>query len=226
VKRRARARRGDKPRTLRVLRGCLALTAFLVAGLARPAAAQDERIGVFVVDVRGAVPRLGQSPDVAAGLNVPVAALPSWGLGVDVDAHVYPLRTRLITFGLGGSFLLARGRQTPDPEVDLPEVETTFTAVSPQISLNFGHRQGWSYLSGGIGTSRYENAVGEGGVAPDVPRAKTINYGGGARWFTNDHMAIAIDLRFYAINPQEAAPPVPARPRMTLMVLSVGLGFR
>jgi hypothetical protein len=220
MRRRLRALR---PR--RALRGSIVVTAALAA-FASPAAAQDDRIQPFVVDVRGAVPRLGQEPGVAAGLNVPLTALPAWGLGLDLDAHVYPIRTRLITFGVGAGILIARGRQTPDPSVDLPPVETRFSAFSPQVSLNFGHRQGWSYVSGGIGTSKYSNGVGEGAIAPDVPRAKTINYGGGARWFTNDHVAVSIDLRFYAVNPQEALPPVPARPRMTLMVFSVGMAFK
>ena len=32
--------------------------------------------------------------------------------------------------------------------------QDVYRAVSPQLSLNFGGRDGWSYLSGGLGTSR------------------------------------------------------------------------
>ena len=35
-------------------------------------------------------------------------------------------------------------------------------------------------------------------------RLKTINYGGGARWFAKAHVAFSFDVRFYAINPGPA----------------------
>ena len=193
--------------------------------VASPAAAQrpEQPIGRFVADARVAFPKLGAEPGVATGLGVPVSSLPGRGLGIDADAHWYPVRTRLITFGLGAGVLLSRGRQAPAGGTP---VETRFSAVPPQISLNFGHRQGWSYLSGGMWQAKITHAIGDGVPAPETPAAKTINYGGGARWFTNDHLAVSIDVRFYAINPQLDAPPVPARPRLTLLVISIGAAFR
>ena len=56
--------------------------------------------------------------------------------------------------------------------------------------------------------------------------AKTINYGGGARWFAKKHVAVAFDVRFYAIDPQEATATRPGYPRMTLMALSGGIAIR
>ena len=38
-------------------------------------------------------------------------------------------------------------------------------------------------------------------MAADEEPLKTINYGGGARWFTKTHLAFSFDVRFYAINP-------------------------
>ena len=46
---------------------------------------------------------------------------------------------------------------------------------------------------------------------------KTINYGGGARWFSKKHLAVTFDIRFYAVNPQLATATRPAYPRMTIM---------
>ena len=56
---------------------------------------------------------------------------------------------------------------------------------------------------------------------------KTINYGGGARWFAKKHLALSVDLRFYAINPHGGLRrSVPRVPRMTLMMLSAGASFK
>ena len=45
-----------------------------------------------------------------------------------------------------------------------PTVNARFSALSPQVSLNFGTRDGWSYLSGGIGWARFHHR-GRGGAA-------------------------------------------------------------
>jgi hypothetical protein len=104
-------------------------------------------------------------------------------------------------------------------------VEARLTALSPQLSINFGHRMGWSYLSGGIGTATYR------AWRDDLPEeegesTRTINYGGGARWFLNEHLAFAVDLRFYAMNPTEASATAAGHPRMTLVVVSAGVSLR
>jgi hypothetical protein len=62
--------------------------------------------------------------------------------------------------------------------------------------------------------------------ADDPARRKTINYGGGARWFAKQHLAVSIDLRFYAVSPEAATASRPAMPRMTLMVFSAGVSTR
>jgi hypothetical protein len=196
----------------------------------------DEPIGPFVVDVRGVFARFKQDAAVAAALTVEPTDLPSRGLGLVVGGHVYPLRTGSFALGLGGEILLrARGsRQVapetePDTEVPAPDsqtVVTRMTALSPQISLNFGKRNGWSYLSGGIGPASFTTELEDSPVGDPDTRPMAINYGGGARWFAKKHLAFSLDLRFYAIRPQDATMARPAFPRKTVMVFSAGISSK
>jgi hypothetical protein len=55
---------------------------------------------------------------------------------------------------------------------------------------------------------------------------KTINYGGGARWFFKKHLAANFDIRFYAVNPQLATATRPGYPRMTIMAWVGGISIR
>jgi hypothetical protein len=105
-------------------------------------------------------------------------------------------------------------------------VHTSFSAFSPQISFNFGSRQGWSYISGGLGWGRFTTELEVSPLPEAEGRLRTINYGGGARWFLNEHVAVSLDLRFYAINPQEATLVRPAFPRMTIVTFNAGVGFK
>ena len=188
-----------------------------------------EPIGRFVVDVRGSIPLYGQDELLAANGGLFPFQLPSRGLGIDVGGHLYPLRWHGITFGVGISLFTSAGERAAaknDPVVDGPTVRTTFAAVSPQLSFNFGSRDGWSYLSGGSGTSRFTMLTGT-QANESRRRARTINYGGGARWFVKRHLAFTLDLRFYAINPQPATEAgEAATPRMTLMVINAGVSFK
>ena len=60
----------------------------------------------------------------------------------------------------------------------------------------------------------------------DTDRVKTINYGGGARWFIKAHLAFSFDVRFYAINPGSAAYRFPQTPRTRLMVVGAGVSIK
>ena len=76
----------------------------------------------------------------------------------------------------------------------------TLTSWLSELSLNFGNGNGWSYLSGGVGVSRW--SIVPAGAAPlpiDNQWRKTINYGGGARWFAKKRLAFSLDVRFYEI---------------------------
>ena len=186
-------------------------------------------IGAYVVDVRGALARFKEDPNVAATLDVSEENLPTRGLGLATGAHWYPLRQGKITFGLGGELLFARDSRTIDATDTTPEgptVRTRLTAIAPQISFNFGHRDGWSYISGGLGWARLTSVRTDAADVDGAGRTQTINYGGGARWFTSPRRAFTFDLRFYAISPREATATVPSYPRQRIMVISAGMSFR
>jgi hypothetical protein len=184
----------------------------------------------FAADVRVSIPRFKAGPAIAAPLAVTVEDLPTRGLGVVVGAHLYLLRTRAVTFGFGAEILRGGARRTrPAAEEggqEGPTVETRLSAISPQLSFNFGHRDGWSYISGGLGSATLVSEIEVEGLGAEDPTSKTINYGGGARWFTTRHLAVSLDLRFYAVSPRTATAASPGYPRMTVMVFSGGIAFR
>ncbi len=205
------------------------IVALLLHLSATPTAAQDAGpIGPFVIDVRGSMVNVGQDPELAGNRGLGPAQLPAWGLGLDVGGHVYLFRLGVITFGLGGSALFTSTSRTPgdnDPDAGGPSVTTRFTAFSPQVSFNFGDGNGWSYLSGGLGTSRF-TVSSEQLTVPPQRRAGTLNYGGGARWFVRPGVAFSLDLRLYAISPLPQAGMEPGSPRMTRLTLNMGLSFK
>jgi hypothetical protein len=205
--------------------------AFLLFLVPASASAQPRQpIGRFAADVRGIFARHKAEPSVATDLGVVPANMPTRSFGLSGDVHFYPWRLKKITFGVGGELVIARGSRTVEPTTATapqgPAVRRHFSELSPQISFNFGHRNGWSYISGGIGRSKLYVERDDAPVS-DPPNRKTINYGAGARWFTNHHVAFSIDLRWYAVSPQLATPNGGvAQPRTTLMVLSAGIGLR
>ena len=189
----------------------------------------EEPIGPFVVDARGVLSRFKANHAIAGALDVGHTDLPTRGLGLVVGGHVYPLRTRNFAMGLGGEILLrARGSQTISPVEDTDpdeptaatsSVATSMTAMSPQVSLNFGRRNGWSYVSGGVGRASFTTELEDRPLEEPASRPMAINYGGGARWFAKKHLAFSIDIRFYAVRAQEATAGRPAFPRMTIMTM-------
>jgi hypothetical protein len=96
--------------------------------------------------------------------------------------------------------------------------------VVPQLSFNFGKGDGWSYLSGGMSNARL--GLTKNGVEQPTVSTKTINYGGGARWFTSRHVAFSLDLRFYAMNPVAGDAGVVGQSRTTRMVFSAGVSVK
>src|SRR5438445_338728 len=180
-----------------------------VAIVAPAAAQQKEPIGHFAVDVRGIFARHKVEPDIAKGLGVENANLPVRSFGLAGGAHFYPWRSTKVTFGVGGEVVLARGSRTLDvlgadgiTITKSPTVRRHFTSIAPEFSLNFGHRNGWSYISGGMfGRAKlYADRLDK--PATDAPMRKALNYGGGARWFTTDRLAFSVDFRWYSIAEQ------------------------
>jgi hypothetical protein len=190
-------------------------------------------ISRFVVDARGSLARFKQDSAVSQGLGVDASTLPTRGLGITVGAHVYPLRFRWMTFGVGVEYARAGDSKTTTitdnetgEETEGPTITTRFTSFAPQLSLNFGRDEGWSYLSAGIGRARITSENDAQPLTDTADATQVINYGGGARWFNSPRMAFTFDIRWYAISPREATTTVPAYPRAKFMVLSAGLAFR
>jgi hypothetical protein len=189
----------------------------------------------FVVDVRGVLGKFGQRPVTATELGVNASQLPGPGLGGTIGAHVYALRIGPATLGVGGEIMLTRRSRQPTDTAGEPlgpNLKARAFSMAPQVSLNFGHRNGWSFVSAGIGTASFETwadsgAMPSGGAQgrPDR-RVRAINYGGGARWFSSSHLAFTVDLRFYAISPGLAAGELVERPRQRLMMISAGVSVR
>jgi hypothetical protein len=212
------------------------LTTLLVAAAA-PVAAQTRRpLPAVVADVRGFYSGLGRDAVTAEGLSVPSSALPARGFGGVAGVHVYPFRGRTMALGFGGELVLARGRAVPeldeDDEDDEDDPATARLPINQQIrgfsgtvSLNFGHRDGWSYVSGGMGPLSFATYAGD-RRPPDAPVQMTINFGAGARWFAWRHFAFTFDLRYYQTEPEVATSSYPGRQRQSLRVLSAGVSIR
>lgn len=208
----------------------LSLAAILL--LTSTARAQDDKrpIGRFAIDFRGFYSGLGQDPITAAGLNVDKATLPTRALGGVTGVHLYVLRRSSFALGIGAEGVLARGHKqekdatTGDP-IGLPLTQR-FRGIAPQISLNFGHRQGWSYLSAGMGPLAFSTYQGPNAPGDPPPVKSTINMGAGARWFNTQHLAFAFDLRFYLTRPIEQTVSYPGRQRARIMVLSAGIAIK
>jgi hypothetical protein len=213
---------------------CAVCLSVAPAAFAQPA---RQPIGRFVVDVRGT--SAGLPTDTGWTPVVPTdTELPSRSFGLDLGAHVYVLRFKSAALGLGASWDVARGRTSPPettsttPAVVLaPIVTTRVTTIAPQVSLNFGHSLGWSYLSAGLGRTRVKSeAEAAGSTIQYIPRdsdwTKTLNYGGGARWFINDHLGVSFDLRWHQVSIVPASATHPGAPRASLLTAAVGISLK
>jgi len=205
------------------------IVVILLAAASR-AGAQDPppKIPLFVFDIHGTVPRFPSTQPLADSRNMQLAELPGVGLGLQASVHLYPVRWRGITFGIGGEVTGSRSRsQPPATNANLRSAEEKFLSAAPQLSFNFGTGNGWSYLSGGIGLAQWSLIpAGQNPFTSDTDRLKTINYGGGARWFAKTHVAFSFDVRFYAINPGTPYLGYPGSPRTTLMIIGAGVSLK
>jgi len=194
------------------------------------AIAQDEpppRIGLFVVDVRGTVPLFKTDAAIATSRDLMATELPHVGLGADAGLHVYPIKLKGITFGVGGQFTVARSHATPPAALALKSVTERFVALSGQLSLNFGAGDGWSYLSAGVGPSWW-SIVPDGAAEKlaDKDRLRTVNFGGGARWFAKPHLAFTFDVRFHQIDPGFPHGGLPGTPRTKFIIVGAGVSVK
>ena len=211
------------------------LTSLVVAIAAvfpRAASGQDQppRIGPFVVDIRGTAPNFPSDELLAASRGLSLGELPGRGLGLDGGAHLYLFKWRVITFGVGAQMTLGRATSPAVVQdgVDTARAVTSwFTSFTPQLSFNFGTGDGWSYISGGLGTSIWSTVPDEQDPLPgDEERLGTLNYGGGARWFVKPHLAFTFDVRFHQINPGSPQGALPGSPRTTMLIIGAGVSFK
>jgi hypothetical protein len=227
----------------------VAIAALLIPPLAL-AQAPPSTPGPYVIDIRAPMSGL---PSTAAFLPFlpPDALVPKRGFGLALGGHVYVARLGLARVGVGVDLIRVRGTAvSPAPATttttttsttppasagsvlsagDRIDVTTTMTAIVPQVSFNFGTRDGWSYLSGGFGAAALRTAASGTPLGPlpgtvtlvrDAGRTGAINYGGGARWFIRGRLAVGFDLRFHRLNG------IGTRPSTRLTVLSAGLSVR
>ena len=210
----------------------VALAGALLIALAPPAGAQapPPKVGPFVVDVRGLFVKFPDALAVADSRGLDTAQLPGAAFGGGLGLHVYLLKCKQVTFGIGGEVVGLRAHNVPPagaPTSALPGATEKFLSASPQLSFNFGGSNGWSYISGGIGLSEW--SIVPDGAEPqdaDTARLKTINYGGGGRWFMKKHLAFSSDVRVYAINPGPPSASFPGSPRSSLTVIGAGISVK
>jgi hypothetical protein len=214
------------------LRFVVLVLSLAFAALASDARAQqDDPVGPFVVDARVAFPSFSSAESIATTWGFRADQMPERGLGFELGAHVYPLRRRRVSLGVGASLMQGSGKKEPvliegstTPSTE-PTVESRISALTPQVSLNFGSSRGWSYLSAGYGWTRRSSGDAD-GTLPDGSRVTTLSYGGGARWFIKTHVAFSFDLRFYRLPATVADADGPASPGYTMFVASAGLSFK
>src|SRR5688572_16320076 len=219
------------------MRDALFVVVLLMAG---PAYAQTrEPLPWFVIDAHAATVGLPQTegwvPEVPDDTELPGR---SWGLST--GATVYPLRLGLITFGAGASVIIGKGSGESLTITEgtgsgattrvTPAVHTGITSVVPQVSINFGRKQGWSYLSAGLGISRVTSRADAAGSAPavEIPEAwnSALNFGGGARWFMKPRLGAGFDVRFVKLGSRSATDLLPAAKRTQVWNISAGISIQ
>lgn len=237
-----------------------AVLALVIAGTVAAASAQTPTIppptipppdppGPYVIDVRGSTVGAPQAPDLYP--PVPTGTLiPTRAFGLDLGAHVYLFRLGRARVGLGADLFRLRGTASPPPPPKsapgtappspslaptTPDITVSITTIAPQVSLNFGSSTGWSYVSAGLGraqvdTERSSFRTGQ-AASRGSGQVTSQNFGGGARWFTSDHLAFTFDFRFHLLSPgeaQEIVPGtlVPGTRRTRIVSASAGISIR
>jgi len=185
--------------------------------------AQSSSPGPYIIDLRGAMS--GAPGGAAFYPTVPAETrAPRRAFGFGAGAHVFPFQLGIARVGFGVDVMRVRGSATSVHNIN---AAMTVSTIAPQVSFNFGTREGWSYLSGGYGTTQTNAKVetpAEGSTAAGTlmrgRRTGSINIGGGARWFVRDHVAVGFDVRFHRFGA------TPGLPSTQIVGLLVGVSAR
>jgi hypothetical protein len=182
---------------------------FLFALAPRAAAQSSQPPGPWVIDLRGAT--AGLPADTAFFPPITVDTLvPSRGFGLDVGGHVYLLSWGPSRVGVGVSYVRVRGTATT--------VAATVGAFAPQVSFNFGTRNGWSYLGAGWGRAWVRTTAEQlaGTAERESGALAAVNFGGGARWFLTRHVGVGFDVRWHRLS---------GTPRTMLLTAAAGVSI-
>ncbi len=210
-------------------RSVAAATAIALWSSAAPAFAQQPQpLPKFELDARGFTVFIGQDATTANDLGLAATDLPSRLFGLAFGGNLYLIRGRSAAIGIGAEGLFGRGTApVANPSGGAALLAQTYiTGFSPEISANFGHGGGWSYISGGAGPMRIDSFLGDAPLG-EPPSKVTVNFGGGARWFAYTHVAIGFDVRFYLSKAFDGSPPLfPGRGKRRILVVSGGFSIK
>jgi opacity protein-like surface antigen len=206
-----------------------------------PVAAQTrEPLPLLAIDLHGATVGL---PTAEGWIPVPVMGdtpLPGRGWGGAGGATIYPFRVGIVTFGFGAAISYGKGKGealtiTTGSGANAvtrvtPVMRTEALNVLPQVSFNFGHKLGWSYLSAGMGTTRIKASMDASPTTPQVVLPESwnsaLNFGGGAKWFMKPHVGASFDVRFVKLGSRPATETLPAGKRTQMITFAVGISIQ
>jgi hypothetical protein len=215
------------------------LLVVLVCRSAPVSAQTREPLPKFAVDIHAATVGLptaeGWVPVVDAD-----SVVPGRGLGLAGGATVYPFRVGVMTFGVGAilsagrgaseALTIATGSGATAVTRTTQAVRTSVINLAPHVSINFGHKLGWSYLSAGLGRTRVSSDADQTGtvVQPAIPASwnQALNFGGGARWFMKEHLGAGFDVRFVKLGSRGATATLPSARRTQMWTVSAGISIQ
>ena len=142
-----------------------------------------------------------------------------------------------MTLGVGAALSSAQGKSDSLEIIEgsgatqttrtTPIVRTQVISLIPQLSINFGHKLGWSYLSAGLGRTKVESSADAVGTTPQIiiPAAwnQALNFGGGARWFMKRRFGAGFDVRFIKLGSRAAGGDIPSAKRTQMITFSAGV---
>ena len=206
----------------------------LLLASSKALAQEREPLPWFVIDLHAASVGLptaeGWIPAVSGDTPIPDRA---WGPAL--AATVYPIRAGIVTFGFGAAFSTAQGKSDSLEIIEgsgatattriTPTVRSRVTNLIPQVSINFGHKLGWSYLSAGVGRTKVDSRADYVGAQVIVPAiwSQALNFGGGARWFMKPRLGAGFDVRFVKLGSRGSTPTVPSARRTQMITFSAGI---